>query len=198
MSRRRRSKSEELERDFLVVASRRSACAETLAGLDAQLVEMQAEIRRLENGAGDDAPVKGAHGERRDRVDVLREVQLAVLPDVVEPSEDPGELAEARGDDWRAKAQRMSALFIGVCREATRVDENYPKLVLEVAMIAADVPGARSMRELGKHYGYTAERVSQRVEELQRRFKLPRNQHNKSAEAVASYKAIAGLNKGIA
>lgn len=192
MSNRRPTGRDRLEREYLALARERSEQAVALAETDKRLAAMQREIERVECPrlqVGQDE-----RGPRKDALDAVPEVKLSVLPEIDEENEQ-----EACGDvdegDWRIKALRMTALLVGVCNLAVRESENQPKLVLHIVKIAADLPGAHSMRMLAEHYGLSPERISQRVEEVQKRFNLPKNQHNKSAEAVAAYRVNATLIK---
>lgn len=190
MSRNRPSHRDRLEREYLALAAEAAGSARDY---EARLAAMQREIKRIEDGGRPDRPVQQAAGGRRDGLDSVPESRLAVLPDIDEPA--VGGDYGSSCDDYRAKALRMTSMLVGVCRLITHAEENQPKLVAHVVMIAADLPGACSMRQVAEAYGLSPERVSQRVEEVQLRFNLPKNQHNKSAAAVQSYRVNAALNR---
>lgn len=205
MSRARPSERDRLEAEYLALARERSALAEELAKKDAQLLAMQAKLdgvesrrmpeRMIEVGPRVDAVDRLVQGGRGPQADLREELGLSRD----EADEVGMELREAWGragegsSEYRIKALRMSALLLGVCNLA-EADEQ-PKLVIRLIRLAADLPGAVSMRTLAEEYGLSAERVSQRVEEYQRRFNLPANRHNKSAAAVDAYRVNAALTK---
>lgn len=190
MSNRRPTNRDRLEREFL---ARAKEFSDVRQAQDAELLAMQRELGRIESPR---ERAGGEKGPRRDGLDVVPECKLSVLPDIEEEVESVAVTGDL--DDWKNKAIRMTSLLIGVCNLASRDDEDFPKLVLQMVKIAADLPGAASMRNLAEAYGYSPERISQRVEEIQRRFNLPKNQHNKSAAAVQSYKVTARMNQGAA
>lgn len=193
MSRRRPTNRDRLEREYLALAEEFAAVRRDF---ETRLAAKQREIQRIEDGgaADDGRRIEQADGARKDALDHLPEARLSVLPaEVDEVAEEWPDREEAQDDGYRLKAVRAMALLLGVCRLVTHPDENQPKLTAHIVMIAADLPGASSMRQVAELYGLSPERVSQRVEDVQRRFNLPKNQHNKSASAVAAYRVNAAL-----
>lgn len=190
MSRNRPSHRDRLEREYLDLAAEAAASASEYTR---RMAALQREIQRIEDGGRPDRPVQQATGARRDGLDSVPESKLAVLPELDEPA--AGTDYGACQDDYRGKALRMTSMLLGVCRLVTHPEENQPKLVAHVVMIAADLPGAASMRQIAELYGLSPERISQRVEEIQKRFNLPKNQHNKSAAAVDAYRVNAALTR---
>jgi hypothetical protein len=188
MSKRRPSHRDRLERDYISLVRER---AEVAGEYDRRLLVMQRQLEAVESPRLGEGQVE--HGGRKDALDKVPEARLAVLPDIEEGPE-PSDFSPP-ATDWKAHALRMTALLVGVISMGTRDDEAQPKLFLRIVQLAAGLPGAVSMRQVAQVYGYSAERISQRVEDVQKRFNLPKNQHNKSAEAVAAYRVNAGLIK---
>jgi hypothetical protein len=103
----------------------------------------------------------------------------------------------AEGVDWQRRAVCMTGLATGLLRQVCAGEEARPKLRAVVGLLAIGASGCPSMREIATAYSLTPERISQLVEQVQKRFNLPKNHHNKSAAAVESYRRAAEL-KGAA
>ncbi len=188
MSRRRPSNRDRLEREFLALARERDA---VLRDYEQRMTALQGAIERVE------APrlAEGCEesGPRRDELDARPALSVLGEESPAEEGDEGGEVAEVRaeGED-RVVALRAMGLLLGVCAMVLR-EQEHPKLVVHCVRLAADLPGAISMREVASIYGLSPARISQRVEEIQRRFNLKKNRHNKSAEAVRAYRETAAL-----
>lgn len=204
MSRARPSQRDLLEREFLRLAKERSAAAERVEKLDAELVRLQGMLERAESG-GPAVRGEGARG-REDAIDRLNQGALRPAVVVVEelrlPEEESLEVAgeiAAAGDEvnWRARCGRLTAFVVGILREIVAPGEKQPKLKAFEGLYAIGAD-CESMQTVARLYGLTVERISQRAEATRERFNLPKNQHNKSERAVSSYRATAHITKGAA
>jgi hypothetical protein len=195
VSKRRPQDRDRLEGELLELVKRR---AEEIARYDELIALKQAAIDRIEGTTTSHQPVfSECSGADMDHENPCFVANTHVNEDpgtIMDENESAGgEIAEVReaGDDNRLKALRAVALLTGMCHRVIKSD--HPKLVVRVIMLAADLPGAISGRQVAKIYGLSAERISQQLEEFQRRFNLPPNRHNKSLAAVNTYRENAGL-----
>ncbi len=63
--------------------------------------------------------------------------------------------------------------------------------MLRMAIGWADV-SIESGRRVARDYSFSAEQISNLLESLQEKYRLPKNQFNKTAEATAGYKTTNG------
>ncbi len=87
---------------------------------------------------------------------------------------------------------RMTAMFPAMLIEAMKAP--LPRLHLRVLRMAigwADV-SIESGRRVARDYSFSAEQISNLLESLQEKYRLPKNQFNKTAEATAGYKTTNG------
>ena len=192
MSAKRPSRRDRLERELLQLAEQRARSEQEFT---AQMLAIQRELERVENGGPADATVVEREA-RRDGLDCVAEACLAVLPggyDSAEPGDEVAAERAASGPemDWRAQALRMTQVCVGVLR-AVAYATSRPKLEAFAGLFALGAD-CESMRAVAKAEGVTFEWVSEKTEQVRVRFNLPRNQHNKSAQAVGSYRASAQL-----
>lgn len=200
MSKLRPGPRDRLEAQYLDTARKRSALATEIEKLDADLLQMQRQLDGIEAPRN---PVRHEDEGRKDALDKVRPGHLVVMDGG--PSEaaettlhdamsgDPS-AAGAYDDEWRVRCLRITAMSVGILRMIRRPEEKTPKLAAHVALLALGVD-CESMHHAAAAYGLSTERVRQRVEEIRIRFNLPKNQHNKSEEAVMSYKTTAALFK---
>ncbi len=192
MSRLRPSHRDRLEREYLALAKERAG---VVSDYDVRLAALQREIERMESPRLAEGCSEA--GPRRDELDARPALSVLGDEDAANEACDEqaggGEFAEEKGrSEDRIIALRAMALLQGVCALVLKEPEQ-PKLVVHCLRLAADMPGAVSMRVVAGLYGLSPERISQRVEEMQRRFNLPKNRHNKSASAVQAYRSTAAL-----
>ena len=160
---------------FLALARER---ADVLADYDARLLAMQHRLEGIESKQSDSME--------------FRENQNAALdaPGDDMPADD-GAASDA-DCDWHTRCLRVTAFAVGMLRRIARPDEKQPKLTAFEGLFALGVDCA-SKRQVAEAYNLSPERISQRAEATRIRFNLPENQHNKPANAVQSYKAIAAM-----
>lgn len=194
MSRRRPSKRDRLEAEFLALAEQRAdlVSGAALKRLDEAILAMQ---RRLD---GVEAPrlAEGAIevGDRRDALEFVPAGALiapAGGPGIDEPIMDDISAESAGDPDWKMRAGRLLNLTVGMLRNVTYA-KSKPRLEAFAGLFALGVD-CDSMRTVAAAEGVSLEWVSQKAEQVRLRFNLPKNQHNKSDRAVESYSATANL-----
>jgi hypothetical protein len=159
------------------------------AEFEAAVLVLQRQLDRVETPRLE----RVVEGEinRRDPLDKV------AAPNGCDEESEGEEFAQANeAEMWRQRTLRMTACLVGTLRMVA-AEERFPKLVAWECLLACGAEGP-SMRELATAYNLSPERISQRVEAVQKRFSLPPNQHNKSAAAVLSYQAAASARRGAA
>lgn len=202
MSKARPSYRDRLEADYLALAAER---ARVMSEFDAKLVAMQRELERVECPRLREG--ERELGPREDGIDRLRraegiaaaelQVDLGLAED--EAREVAQELSSGLGEgaavNWERRAARVLAFAVGMLRRVASPETKNPRLEAMVGLFALGAEVGASMRDVAKAYGCTVAWVSQRTEETRVRFNLPKNQHNKSDDACASYSVARELTK---
>lgn len=102
------------------------------------------------------------------------------------------EMIEARKLASAKEGARLMAMFPAMLDEAMKAP--LPRMQLRVLRMAlgwADA-GVESMRKCAEDYKYSQTQISNMVNAAQARYALPKNQFNKSEEAIAGYKQTNG------
>lgn len=178
MSRARPSQRDRIEKEYLSYAKQRS-------DIEDKMIALQKELERIESprlNYTETAP-------RKDALDLLPERRFATLPDLDEPQDDIS--TESDTIDWKSRCVRITAMTVGLLRRVAYADKR-PRLEAFCGLFALDVD-CESMRSVALSESVSIEWVSQKTEQIQQRFNLPKNHHNKSAQAVKSYRHSAKL-----
>ena len=97
----------------------------------------------------------------------------------------------AGSDKFNVSSQISPAVWRAMLYEVKSAKQ--PRLRARVLLMALGwAPETESMRAVGRDYVLSPEQVSNMVEDDQRKYNLPKNQFNKSAEVTAKYKETNG------
>ena len=197
MSSRRPSHRDKLETAYLALARERM---EAMDDYDRRLLAMQRNLDNIETPR-----LSGSEtGKRQDALDFVPAARAVTATE--ERGDDEAPIASEQMDDgatdgdgvdYRARCARMTAVAVGIARHVAYCKRN-PRLQAFACLFALGVD-CESMRTVAEKHNVSQEWVSQLSEEVRIRFNLPKNQHNKPAEAVRKYKAISDMrgNKSI-